>query len=118
MNLLADEGVDKKIVERLRLDNHDVLYVAEMEPSIADEIVLRRANEHGALLITEDKDFGELVYRQHLVHLGAILLRFSGLASSTKASLVAKALQEYGEEMSNAFIVISPGALRIRKSES
>jgi len=117
MNLLADEGVDKRIVERLRLDGHDVLYVAEMEPSIADEVVLQRANEHSALLVTEDKDFGELVYRQQLVHLGVVLLRLMGLASLTRANLVSKVLEEHGEEMPNAFTVVAPGALRIRKSQ-
>jgi len=117
MNLLADEGVDKQIVERLRLDGHDVLYVAEMEPSIADEVVLQRANEHGALLLTEDKDFGELVYRQQLVHLGVVLLRLMGLASSTKANLVSKVFEEHRGEVPNAFTVISPGVLRIRKPQ-
>ncbi|MGI8549585.1 MAG: DUF5615 family PIN-like protein [Dehalococcoidia bacterium] len=55
MNLLADEGVERQIVDRLRLDGHIVLYVAEMEPSIGDDVVLQRANEHTALLVTEDK---------------------------------------------------------------
>ncbi|GEM_PF-4210478 len=50
MNLLADESADKPIVERLRPDGHDVLYVAEMEPGIADELVLQRANAHQSLL--------------------------------------------------------------------
>jgi predicted nuclease of predicted toxin-antitoxin system len=63
MNLLADESLDKPIVEQLRKDGFDVLYVYEMEPSIRDEIVLLRANEHNAFLVTVDKDFGELVYR-------------------------------------------------------
>lgn len=40
MNLLADESVDRQIVERLRQDGHRVRYVAEMEPGISDEIVL------------------------------------------------------------------------------
>lgn len=118
MNLLADEGVDKQIVERLRLDSHDVLYVAEMEPSITDEIVLKRANEHHALLITEDKDFGELIYRQQLVHVGVVLLRLMELNSRTKAKLVSKVFEEHGDEMPDAFTVISPGILRIRKSRS
>jgi predicted nuclease of predicted toxin-antitoxin system len=74
MNLLADESVDKPIVELLRQDGHDVLYVAEMQPGIPDDVVLQRGNEHRALLVTEDKDFGELVYRQGLVHLGVILI--------------------------------------------
>ena len=118
MNLLADEGVDKHIVERLRIDGHDVLYVAEMEPGITDDVVLQKANEHGAVLVTEDKDFGELVYRQQLVHLGVILLRLMGLTSLTKVGVVSRVFEEHGEEMPNAFTVISPGVLRIRKSES
>lgn len=104
-------------MEHLRLDGHDVLYVAEMEPSTTDEVVLQRANEHGALLVTEDKDFGELVYRQQLIHLGVVLLRLMGLPSLTKASLVSRVFEEHGEEMRNAFTVVSPGVLRIRKSQ-
>ena len=60
MNLLADEGVDRQIVERLRQEGHHVVYIAEVEPGITDEVVLDRANEINALLITLDKDFGEL----------------------------------------------------------
>ncbi len=118
MNLLADEGVDRQVVERLRRDSHNVLYVAEMEPGITDEVVLQRANEHSALLVTEDKDFGELVYRQRLVHRGVILLRLMGFASLTKAATVSKVLEEHGAEMPNAFTVISPGVLRIRKPQA
>ena len=118
MNLLADEGVDKQIVEQLRLDGHNILYVAEMEPGISDETVLQRANKHKALLITEDKDFGELVYRQNLVHSGVVLLRLMGLLSSTKANTVSKALMEHGKETWGVFTVISPGMVRIRKFHS
>ena len=114
MNLLADEGVDKQIVEQLRQDGHDVLYVAEMEPGIPDEIVLQRANEHQALLVTQDKDYGELVYRRGLAHLGVILIRLAGLSPQTKAVTVSKVLTERASEMSNAFSVISPGMVRIR----
>jgi hypothetical protein len=49
MNLLADEGVERQIVERLRQDGHTVLYIAEMEPSAPDDVVLERANEIMAL---------------------------------------------------------------------
>ena len=63
MNLLADENVDRQIVEQLRFDGHDVLYITELEPSIPDNIVFDRANERAALLLTEDKDFGEIVFR-------------------------------------------------------
>jgi predicted nuclease of predicted toxin-antitoxin system len=117
MNLLADEGVDKQIVERLRQDGHDVLYVAEMEPSIPDDIVLQRANEHEALLVTQDKDYGELVYRRGLVHLGVILIRLAGLSAQTKAGIVSNVFAERSSEMPDAFSVISPGMVRIRHKQ-
>ncbi|MGH7493147.1 MAG: DUF5615 family PIN-like protein [bacterium] len=118
MNILADEGVDKPIVEQLRQDGHDVLYVAEMEPSISDDLVLQRANEHHALLVTLDKDYGELVYRRGLVHLGVILIRLEGLSPEAKARIVSKALVERAVEMHNAFSVISPGMVRIRSKQN
>lgn len=55
MNFLADESVDRQIVERLRQDGHLVWYVAEMEPGISDDIVLASANQEAALLLTADK---------------------------------------------------------------
>ncbi len=63
MNLMADECVDQQIVDRLRGEGHKVLYIAEMAPSIPDEKVLENANQNNALLLTADKDFGELVFR-------------------------------------------------------
>ena len=60
MNLVADESVDRAIVDRLRQDSHTVFYVAESAPSIDDDAVLRKANEDDTLLLTADKDFGEI----------------------------------------------------------
>lgn len=78
MNLLADENLDRQIVERLRQDGHFVWYVAEMEPGISDDIVLNLANQEEALLLTGDKDFGELVFRLRRIALGVVLIRLSG----------------------------------------
>jgi len=116
MNLLADEGVDRQIVERLRQDGHQVLYVAEMEPSISDEEVLNRANEKNALLVTADKGFGEMVFRQNLLTVGGVvLLRLTGLSPERKAEIVSKSIQGRGGDLSSAFSVISPGRTRIRR---
>lgn len=115
MNLLADEGVDRPIVEHLRREEHHVLYIAEMSPGISDDVILAQANAENALLLTLDKDFGELVFRQGLVHAGVILLRLAGLQPVTKARIVVTVLRERGIEMVNAFSVIAPGSVRIRK---
>ncbi len=63
MNILADEGVDRPIVDRLRQDGHRVWYVAEMAPASSDEDVLALANAESAVLLTADTDFGELIHR-------------------------------------------------------
>ncbi|MDQ3621236.1 MAG: DUF5615 family PIN-like protein [Verrucomicrobiota bacterium] len=63
-----------------------------------DTIVLGWANEGGALLVTEDKDFGELVLRQHLTHHGVMLVRLAGLPPDNKADLVADAFAQHRAE--------------------
>jgi len=114
MNFLADESVDGQIVERLREDGHDVLYVAEMEPGITDDQVLEKANESRALLMTIDKDFGELVFRLGRLHTGVVLVRLGGLSPEKKAEMVSIAVSEYASSLDNSFSVISPGRIRIR----
>ncbi|HEX9274031.1 MAG TPA: DUF5615 family PIN-like protein [Candidatus Binatia bacterium] len=114
MNFLADESVDHPIVERLRDDGHDVLAVAEMAPSIPDETVLAHANQREDLLVTADKDFGELVFRQHRVTAGVVLIRLAGLSAGAKAEIVSAVIRDYGAELLHAFTVISPGMVRIR----
>jgi predicted nuclease of predicted toxin-antitoxin system len=115
MNLLADESVNRRTVERLRREGHDVLYIAEMEPGIPDDAVLAKANERDALLLTADKDFGELAFRQKLIYSGVVLLRLAGLSPETKAGIVADVLREREAELRQAFSVVSPGMVRIRR---
>lgn len=115
MNLLADEGVERQIVERLRRDGHTVLYIAEMEPSIPDDVVLERANQIMTLLVAADKDFGELVFRERrLSSGGVVLIRLAGLSAERKAEIISQVFEERGSEFAHAFTVISPGRVRIR----
>jgi predicted nuclease of predicted toxin-antitoxin system len=115
VNLFADESVDKPIVERLRQDTHDVVYVAELAPSITDDEVLREANGRNAVLVTADKDFGELVFRQGAIHSGVVLLRLAGLANQTKGEIVAEVCRLRETDLIGSFTVISPGQVRIRR---
>jgi predicted nuclease of predicted toxin-antitoxin system len=116
MNLLADESVDGPVVERLRHEGHQVVYVAELAPGITDDEVLRQANDRGALLVTADKDFGELVFRQGRVHTGVVLLRLTGLPLGAMAETVAAVFRDRGAELLGAFSVVSASAVRIRRA--
>ncbi len=118
MNLLCDEGIDRAIVEALRRDGHETTYVAELAPGLTDEHVLAEANRLGAVLVTRDKDFGELVYRQHRLHTGVLLVRMEGLSRDEKAERVSAAVAAHGSEMTGAFAVLTRDKLRIRKQEA
>lgn len=117
MNILADECIDRQIVERLRSKGYNVLYVAEFDPGIPDDVVLRQANECNAMLLTADKDFGELVFRLKHIHGGVMLIRLAGLAPEQKANIVVEVLQHHAQGLQRNFSVVSPGMVRIRSQE-
>lgn len=115
MNLVADESVDRPIVERLRQDGHKVLYVAELGPGMPDDAVLNLANRETALLVTADRDFGEMVVRQRLHTHGIVLIRLAGVSPTRKGEIVALAIREHLAELPRSFAVVMPGMFRIRR---
>ncbi len=117
MNLVADEGIDRDIIKWLRKDGHSLWSVAEIMPSISDEEVLKISENQSALLLTSDKDFGELVFRQKLAYYGIVLIRLSGLSSNSKSDIVCSVFREHGKRMIKGFTVISPQNIRIRKTK-
>ena len=62
MRLLADESCDFSVVRALRGAGHDVIAVAELFPSLDDSLILDLALREQRVLLTEDKDFGQLAY--------------------------------------------------------
>ncbi|MBP6739500.1 MAG: DUF5615 family PIN-like protein [Leptospiraceae bacterium] len=115
MNFVADESVDAAIVRILRENQFEVISISESFFGKPDDVVLEIAVQEQALLLTEDKDFGELVFRLQKQNHGVILIRLSGLPSETKASIVLRSIQENLEQMRHAFSVIDYNFVRIRK---
>jgi predicted nuclease of predicted toxin-antitoxin system len=93
-----------------------VLYVAEMAPRIPDEAVLDLANREETPLLTTDRDFGELAFRQGRLHSGVVLIRLSSLSTQAKADTVAAAINEHIAEYPEAFAIVTPSAVRFRRS--
>ncbi len=115
MKFVADEGVDLQIVESLRGKGYDVLYVAEFASGSKDEVILQSANEEDRILMTRDKDFGELVFRDKMVHSGIILNRLHELSSENKSRIVVSVIEDFKDELIGAFTVIQPNKIRIRR---
>lgn len=117
MKLIADENVDRPIVELLRKSGFIIYYIQEMEPGITDEQVIQRANNEGALLLTSDSDFGEMVFRQGKIVQGIILMRLAGLSFQRKGEILIRAIKEHEDNLYGNFTVISPSAIRIRTAK-
>jgi predicted nuclease of predicted toxin-antitoxin system len=114
MKIVADESVEARIVAELRKAGHDVRYIAESDAGLSDDDVLNLALAAAAPLVTADKDFGELVFRQHRLSAGVVLLRLAGLSEESKAAAVAEYFAAHSETVAGNFVVLAPGRLRIR----
>jgi predicted nuclease of predicted toxin-antitoxin system len=117
MNIVADESVAGAILERLRQDGLVVQAIREFAPGSSDEVVLDTAEKAKVILLTEDKDFGELVHRQRALHQGVVLLRLAGLSRALRAALVSDAFKLHAAEFLGAFTVITHSGIRIRPAQ-
>ena len=113
MNFLADESCAGPVVRALRDAGHDVVAIAEVARGATDEQVLGRALNEKRVLITEDRDFGELVYARGRSSAGVILVRFDSRARQAKTATVVEAVAKLGSRLHDAFTVIEVGRVRI-----
>jgi len=115
MKFVADESLDGPIFRKLRENGFEILSIAEQFPGIRDDKVLAIAHENAALLITQDKDFGELVHRLGKAHHGVVLVRLAGLPPYDKAAHCLAAINRHRDELPGAFTVITEKEVKIRK---
>lgn len=114
MIVLADENVHRGIVARLVAEGHEVVHVGDLSPSITDDDVLALAVSRRALLVTNDTDFGELVFARGARHAGVLLLRLGALPFADQAARVAWTLGAHEEMLRTTFSVLTPTRLRVR----
>lgn len=114
MNFLADEEVEKPVVEMLRNEGHDVLYMCQIATRTIDEKLLEQANSESRILLTGDKDFGELIFLQKKISAGIILMRFVSEKSSVKARFMQSLVGTYGDKLPGYFTVVREGKVRRR----
>ena len=113
--ILADESVDFRLVKSLREAEQEVKAIIELSPGISDDEVLTLANRLNAILLTEDKDFGELTYRLKKPNKGILLFRLSGESTENKIRILKQILTEYGERLGDSFTVVTVNKVRIKK---
>ncbi len=117
LRFLADESCDFVVVRALRSNGFDVLAVSEYMQYSVDKELLEQAYREKRILLTEDKDFGWLVFASHSASAGVILIRFPNNLRSTLGESVTQLVEQYGSELVNAFVVIQPGQIRFSRKE-
>lgn len=85
-----------------------------MDPGISDDAVLELANNEEVILLTADKDFGELVFRLRKLSSGVVLIRLAGLPPEKKSEIVVSCLMNHFNEVQGSFSVITGTGVRIR----
>ncbi len=116
MRFLADESCDFTFVRVLRSAGHDVLAVAESAAGAPDDKVIALAHSQRRILITEDKDFGQLVFAAAASTSGVIYVRYPMRFRSTLGVDLLRLVEERGEALICAFAVVEPGRIRIGRA--
>lgn len=115
LKFLVDENVEYTVVHYLRKQGYDVLSIAESHPSLDDVDILQKAVQEHRIIITNDKDFGLLAFKEKLPAAGIILFRLYDQSAAAKLRILARVLEGYKLRLYGNFIVISEGKIRIRK---
>ena len=118
MRFLADESCDYAAVRVLTGLGHEVLAVADLYLGADDEFVISLALEEKCVLLTEDKDFGQLVYASGMASVGVILLRFPAGVRSGLGEAAADLVNREGEGLLGRFAVVQPGRVRLSSPPS
>jgi predicted nuclease of predicted toxin-antitoxin system len=117
MKFLLDESADFPLATFLRELGHDVTAIAHDYPhALKDRQVLEIAVREQRILITNDHDFGELVFRQQLPHSGIILFRLRAEDLSTKRARLEQVITNYADKL-DRFLVLTDGGVRVRQNK-
>ena len=114
MKFLADECCDTGLVASLRKDGHDVLYVTEKKAGAIDDEILSDAWKEERILITEDKDFGELVYRFKKPTHGIVFLRVDVNERHIKWSRLKRLIDDHETKLQGHLTVVDAKKFRFR----
>ena len=116
MRFLVDECTGPAVARWLREQKHEVYSVYEEASGLDDDAVIARAFAGNWILITNDKDFGEKVYREHRPHNGVVLLRLEDERVVNKIAALQRLLEGFAEQLANQFVVVTERQIRFART--
>jgi len=114
LRFLVDVGAGSRVEKWLRENQYNARSVRDIDSKMTDNRILALAVSENRIVITMDKDFGELIYNSGLAHSGVLLLRLEGAGTEGKIRVVEEILTQHGDKLPGKFCVFQRGRLRVR----
>jgi predicted nuclease of predicted toxin-antitoxin system len=115
VRFLVDECTGPKVAMWLRGQGYEVFSVYEQARGMDDEGIIEKAFDEGWTLITNDKDFGEKVYREKYSHRGVVFLRLKDERANNKIETFRRLLEAHADRLSGCFVVVTETRARFAK---
>jgi predicted nuclease of predicted toxin-antitoxin system len=115
MRFLVDECTGPAVARWLREQKHEVFSVYDEARGMDDDSVIQKAHLENWILITNDKDFGEKIYREGQPHRGVILLRLEDERAVVKIKTLQRLLQSHADQLPNQFVVVTETRVRFAR---
>jgi predicted nuclease of predicted toxin-antitoxin system len=113
MRFLVDECTGSKVASWLRSENHEVFSVFDEARGMTDDEILTKAADENWILITNDKDFGEMIFRERRAHHGIIFMRLDDERAANKIQVLERLLENYAEKLPEQFVTVTETKVRI-----
>jgi len=115
MRFLVDESTGPAVARWLHGQGHAVFSVHDEARGIDDDMVIQKAFVENWILITNDKDFGEKVYRERRPHKGVVLLRLDDERAASKINTIQRLLERYADRLADNFVVVTESRVRFAR---
>ena len=112
MRFLVDECTGPNAAAWLRDQGYEVFSAYEQSREADDDVLIEKAFTENWILITNDKDFGEMVYRERRPHRGVIFLRLNDERAANKVLVLERLLAQYAEQLADRFVVVTDERVR------
>jgi predicted nuclease of predicted toxin-antitoxin system len=113
MKFIVDENAGPNVAKWLVANGFEAFSVYDETPGISDEEILKKAFDEGFIVITSDKDFGELVFRDNLPHKGIVLMRLVNESAPNKIRVLQSLLEQLPKQLPDKFVVLTESGVRI-----
>jgi len=115
MRFLVDESTGPSVAKWLRENGHEVFSVFNEARGMQDADILQKAFTDNWILVTNDKDFGEKVYRERQPHRGVVLLRLEDERAFVKIEIIRRLLERYADNLRENFVVVTESRVRFAR---